>query len=188
MKIIFWKKTAAELLALLIVAGVSPVAPFSKTFERSAVTALGEVVASGYCGKDTNEGNEESVSRTLTKNNEDDENPTYALTISGTDAMVNYDPFMTPEAPWDSFKGSVASVVIVDGVTSIGHFDFYKFTNLTSLSFADTVTSICDSAFAQCSSLANIMILAIVTIIERGVFDLDTNLTSLIYGGSARSC
>ena len=35
----FWKKTAAGLLALLIVAGASPVAPFSQVFERSAITA-----------------------------------------------------------------------------------------------------------------------------------------------------
>ena len=35
----FWKKTAAGLLALLIVVGASPVAPFSQVFERSAITA-----------------------------------------------------------------------------------------------------------------------------------------------------
>ena len=39
MKNRFWKKTAAGLLALLIVAGASPVAPFSQVFERSAITA-----------------------------------------------------------------------------------------------------------------------------------------------------
>ena len=39
MKKNFWKKTAAGLMALLIVAGASPVAPFSQVFERSAITA-----------------------------------------------------------------------------------------------------------------------------------------------------
>ena len=35
----FWKKTAAGLLALLIVAGASPVAPFTKTAQKAAITA-----------------------------------------------------------------------------------------------------------------------------------------------------
>lgn len=38
----FWKKTAAGIMALLIVAGASPVAPFTKTAQTAAITANAE--------------------------------------------------------------------------------------------------------------------------------------------------
>ena len=179
----FWRKTVAACLALLLVTGNVPINPVADLFGSMAITAsaaLGDVVDSGYCGISTNEGGEESVSWTLTQNNEDNENPTYTLAISGTGNMTDYNPFRNSEkAPWDSVKENVASVVIGDGVTSIGYFAFYKFTNLTNLSIAGTVTSIGEDAFEKCSSLANITVPANVTSIGYRAFFKCTSLTSI---------
>ncbi len=164
-------------MALLIVAGTSPVTPFSQAFERSAITASaapGDIVEQGNCGT---EGHESDVTWTLTKNADDETK--YTLTISGTGDMMLYNPIKTPKAPWDSVKGSVASIVIGDGVTSIGNYAFYKFTNLTSLSIAGTVTSIGDSAFEGCSSLANVTVPASVTSIGECAFYRCESLTSI---------
>ncbi|MBR0277757.1 MAG: leucine-rich repeat domain-containing protein, partial [Clostridia bacterium] len=51
------------------------------------------------------------------------------LTISGTGDMTNYD-YMS--SPWLSSRSSVKTVVIQDGVTSIGNYAFYYCNNLTS--------------------------------------------------------
>lgn len=42
----FWKKTAAGIMALLIVAGASPVAPFTKTAQMATITASAEEAVS----------------------------------------------------------------------------------------------------------------------------------------------
>ncbi|MBO7458103.1 MAG: leucine-rich repeat domain-containing protein [Paludibacteraceae bacterium] len=76
------------------------------------------------------------------------------LTISGTGAMTDWDN--VDEVPWYSTKSSIQSVVIENGVTSIGKNAFRGCTNLTSVSLPNTVTSIGASAFMNCSALTSI--------------------------------
>ena len=49
----FWKKTAAGLLALLIVAGGTPIQPLSKVFEKTAITASAASTVDVPCSVDT---------------------------------------------------------------------------------------------------------------------------------------
>ncbi|MCD8310904.1 MAG: leucine-rich repeat domain-containing protein [Firmicutes bacterium] len=65
------------------------------------------------------------------------------LTISGEGEMKNN------YAPWGYYfyNGYVTSVVIEDGVTSIGRYAFEGCTSLTSVTIPDSVTSIGRSAF-----------------------------------------
>ena len=72
------------------------------------------------------------------------------LTISGTGAMTNYSSFAIP---WYSYKSSIKTVTIEDGVTSIGNDAFYYCSSLTSITIPDSVTSIGKYAFYGCSSL-----------------------------------
>lgn len=50
----------------------------------------------------------------------------------------------------------MTSIVIPDGVTSIGDNAFYNCSSLTSVTIGDGVTSISNSAFSGCSSLTDI--------------------------------
>ncbi|MBR4502959.1 MAG: leucine-rich repeat domain-containing protein [Clostridia bacterium] len=74
------------------------------------------------------------------------------LTITGTGAMDDY-TYDTP-APWAN--ESFSSVVIEDGVTSIGNYAFEYSTSMTSISIPDSVSSIGMSAFFGCRSLTDI--------------------------------
>ena len=77
------------------------------------------------------------------------------LTISGTGAMSNY-PGMT--MPWRSRRASITSVVISDGVTSIGYNAFNGCSNLTSVTIPPSVTSIEQNAFYGCYAMESLYI------------------------------
>ena len=83
---------------------------------------------------------------------------TYTLTIYGTGEMNGYSSDYNKTAPWKSFYETMKTVVINDGVTSIGNYAFYECTELTSISLPDSITSIGQHAFYNCSNLTNIII------------------------------
>ena len=70
------------------------------------------------------------------------------LTLSGNGAMGDYS--YASRAPWGS---DITSVVMEDGVTSIGEYAFYDCTGLTSVTIGNSVTSIGDWAFDGCDNL-----------------------------------
>lgn len=104
-------------------------------------------------------------------------NLTYALdsngvlTISGTGDMQN------SSFGWD--KNKIKSVIINDGVTSIGKEAFKNCTNLTSITIPDCITSIGDSAFDNCTGLTSVIIPGSVMSIGRYAFLQCTGLTSI---------
>ena len=55
------------------------------------------------------------------------------LTITGTGTMTNFSSFKGRGNPWNSYKGSIKTIIINSGVTSIGDESFFGFTSLTSL-------------------------------------------------------
>lgn len=89
------------------------------------------------------------------------------LRIYGTgdmyDSNGNWDYHITGTSPIADFKGQVRSVVIEEGVTSIGAAFFYQCTRLTSVSIPQSVRKISYEAFRGCSRLASINIPAGVT-------------------------
>ncbi|MCD8004012.1 MAG: leucine-rich repeat protein, partial [Clostridia bacterium] len=58
------------------------------------------------------------------------------LTISGTGDMYSYE---WGTSPWFYISNKITSIVIEDGVTSIGEYAFYGCTNLTSVTIPDSV-------------------------------------------------
>ena len=76
------------------------------------------------------------------------------LTISGTGVMNNYITYN--KAPWCNYNTSINSVIINNGVTSIGEYSFYECTALTSIIIPNSVTSIGGHAFHGCTNLSNI--------------------------------
>lgn len=102
--------------------------------------AMGAVVQSGKCG--------DNLTWTL--------NSDGTLSISGTGRMTEWDSSYS--VPWYKYRNQVISVLIHQGVTSIGTFAFKQCTNLTSLTMPSSVTSIGYYAFTHCTSLTNISV------------------------------
>ena len=99
------------------------------------------------------------------------------LTISGTGAMADYT--YSSSAPWRSFRSQVKSVIMENGVTSIGADAFHGCTSLTSVTIPNGVTSIREYAFYNCTSLTNVTIPNSVTSIGMYAFYGCSALTSV---------
>ena len=71
------------------------------------------------------------------------------LTVSGQGPMMNYSN--NSATPWELRKLEIESVVIGEGVTSVGSYAFNGCRNLVSADLPDSVVSIGDCAFYECS-------------------------------------
>ena len=131
---------------------------YSATAYRITKAAL----ASGTCG--------ENLTWVLEENG--------TLTVSGTGAM-------TSPVWWNSYKDSIKTVVIKDGVTTIEEGAFRDCKNLTSITIPASVTKIGDYAFKNCENLANITISGSVTKIGDYAFSGCSNLIDVTILGSA---
>ena len=114
---------------------------------------------------------------------------TGVLTISGTGAMDNYyyGRVGNKVSPWNDFTSVIKTVIINDGVTSIGEWAFYECSSLTSVTIPNSVTSIGEWAFFYCSSLTSITIPESVTNIGNSAFEGCSSLTSITIPESVTS-
>ncbi len=104
------------------------------------------------------------------------------LVISGTGAMTNYtysNGSYVTTAPWQEYISYIKSVIISDGVTSIGSYAFYGCTSLETVTIPDSVTSIGSYAFYNCTSLESVTIPDSVTSIGSYAFRYCTSLASI---------
>ena len=101
------------------------------------------------------------------------------LTISGTGAM--YDYAKDARAPWYDYKYKITSVVIDEGITSIGN-NAFSGCGFTSITIPSSVTSIGDNAFYFCQNLASITIPESVTSIGNYAFSNCSSLTKVTIG------
>ena len=105
------------------------------------------------------------------------------LTISGSGSMKNY----SGNSPWYSYRDSITTVQISNGVTSIGSQSFRNSANLKSVSIPNSVTSIGTSAFRYCSGLTSVIIPGSVASIGDCAFDGCTSMTSVTMGNGVTS-
>ena len=78
-------------------------------------------------------------------------------------------------------SSNLTSIVIPDGVTTIGNSAFYNCSNLTSVAIPDSVTIISGFAFAYCKSLTSVTFSknSLLTGMGDGIFTACGNLTSI---------
>lgn len=157
------KKMLAWVLSALLIAGCCLVAGVPKETVSAATTA------SGTCG--TN----------LTWVLKD-----WTLTISGTGAMKNYSR-VNSKSPWYSYRSQFQSVVIEEGITSIGEFAFYNCNSLTDITLPDSLISIGEHAFYDCLSLTDITLPDNLTNIRAGAFWNCESLTEILIPDSVTS-
>ena len=97
---------------------------------------------SGECG--------ESLSWSL-------DSETGVLRISGSGEMTDYvehkTKYDTDQAPWSIYLYYIKSIVIEEGVTSVGDYAFYKCIYATELTLPESLTDIGAHAFEKCVSL-----------------------------------
>ena len=142
---------------------------------ESKITAM-TPVASGTCGKET----PEDVTWRL-----EGEAGHYGLIITGTGAMADYIYLNT--RPWHNYSENIKTVLIENGVTSIGNNAFYGCSNLTTVTIPSSVTSIGEGAFIGCEKLTTVSIPASVTTIGESAFGYCSNLTSIEIPASVTS-
>ena len=143
------RKIVSVLLCVLLLASLLPVSAFADT------------TASGTCG--------DNLTWTL--------DGVGTLTISGTGAMYDYDNYK--RQPWYSARYHISSIVIGEGVTSIGIYTFSYLDSLRSVSIPASVTSIKDYAFDGCYKLTSVTIPDKVTSIGNYAFRKCYELTNI---------
>ncbi len=153
---------------MLFMAALSLVA--LQACQKEEDTPVTNVVETGTCGAQGS-----NLTWTL--------NADGTLTIRGKGAMEDYDYDGETEPPWTDYRGYISTVVIQDGVTSIGNYAFFNYWDLTSVTIPNTVTSIGESAFWQCD-LTSVTIPEGVTSIGAGAFCYCGELTSITFPNS----
>lgn len=113
------------------------------------------------------------------------------LIIYGEGAMYNN---VHDGSPF--YNSKIRTIVIKDGVTSIGDRAFWKCSYLESIVFCDSLTSIGECAFLECTKIEKLEIPEAVTLIEDSAFLDCSNLKSVklpkdltsIKGGTFADC
>jgi hypothetical protein len=106
------------------------------------------------------------------------------LTISGNGAMPDYN---FSSRPWVAHSYAVKTIIIGNGVTSIGGYAFFECSNATSITIGAGVTSIGEYAFYSCRSLTSVSIPSSVTSIGGWAFYGCSSLTSVSIPSSVTS-
>ena len=116
---------------------------------------------------------------------------TKVLTISGTGAMSDFDYYSGGmRAPWvkiNRIYNNLETVVISDGVTSIGEYAFYYCENLKNITIPSSVKSIGMGAFYHCDALASITIPESAASIGKEAFSYCNGLKDVTVPGSVKS-
>ena len=119
--------------------------------------------------------------RVLAENSACGDNVTWTLengtlTISGSGDMYN---FQASAKPWINARRAISSIVVTEGVTSIGEFAFSNCKNVTSVSLPGGLTRIGKMAFAGLDKLTELVIPGGVTVIGELAFMECTQLRSI---------
>ena len=104
------------------------------------------------------------------------------LTVSGSGSMYNFDNSGN-KAPWSTYRGSIRSVQIASGITSVGSFAFRECSVLTSAALPNSLQRIERNAFSY-SGITSITIPVGVTYFGNLAFGYCSSLSSIVYNAA----
>ena len=108
---------------------------------------------------------------------------TYKVTISGTGWMTEFDYYATPEPilpPWSEIRSKITTVVIEEGVHSVGNHAFMECDLLSSLTLPATLEKIGVLSFYHCISLPSVNLPEGFKWLDQAAFHYCTSLKSLV--------
>ena len=108
---------------------------------------------------------------------------TGTLTLDGSGAMKEYTS--AAEAPWYSYRDSIAHLVVKSGVTSLSSYAFVGCQNLADITLPDTLQTIGTMTFYGCDNLNNVAIPASVRTIGSYAFADALSLSRITFAGDA---
>ena len=144
----------------------------------------------GWCGAPETEGGAvtDNVIWTLTQNNEDNENPTYTLILSGTGETAAYSQvpgYNNSDTPWglSDYNDLITKVVVNEGITGLSYRIFGGMPLLNSFELPTTVTTL-NGTFIGCTSLTSITIPEHITEIGLNTFASCNNIRTINWPSS----
>lgn len=78
----------------------------------------------------------------------------HTLTITGSGQMKDYD--LDTKAPWFTWYNDIQTVILPNGITTIGAYAFYYCNHVENINFPESLEQICTYAFNYCSGLKTI--------------------------------
>ena len=156
------KRIAAAALVMLMVSGTVPFQPIAEVFDTAITASAAEITSSGIFGN--------GGSWTLDSDGK--------LTVKGT-GSISVNDFKSNK--------SIKSVVIENGITTIGGSVFCGCSSLTSVTIPNSVRFIGSNAFEDCSSLTTFTIPNSITSIYTATFKGCSSLTSVTIPNSITS-
>ena len=153
----YFKKALVVLMAVMMVFTMMPGMAWATdgTGTGSNESSAGNLVTSGNCGDSRNEGGVASVTWKLSTDG--------TLTISGTGAMENYWSTLSDKRPWKENLTKIKSLVVEEGVTSVGQNAFKSCSTLESVELPKSLTTIVSGAFVNCTGLKTMTLRHVVT-------------------------
>lgn len=114
---------------------------------------------------------------------------TKTLTLTGSGTVKNYNE-VYPQVPWKDFKPNIENIVIGEGITQLGQYNFFNCVALKSVSLPSTLKVISGGtvsnagAFSGCTALENITLPNGLEKIEYNAFYNCTSLKSITFPDS----
>ena len=105
------------------------------------------------------------------------------LVLTGTGAIADFDP---GDQPWTPVADRIRTVVIGDGITEIGCYDFFGCDQIRRVEMADSVVTIGDCAFQECTALAELRLSSALEEIGSSAFMECSSLSSVTLPASLR--
>ena len=134
--------------------------------EDAALADVGtDIIASGDCGDD--------AVWTLDSN--------HVLRISGSGEMYDYNSFNNNNyyPSWKSYKDDIYSVIIGEGITSVGREAFWNYDMISDISLPESLDRIGFLAFSGCNELTEVYLPDSLSVIDGSAFSECTKLVSI---------
>ena len=133
---------------------------------------------SGQAKADDASGTHGALTWSYTKDNK-------TLTISGSGDMAGFEN--ADAVVWVDVRTSAETLVVSEGITSVGNYAFYYMPNLKSVTLPSTLTSIGDYGFGYCNALASITVPNGLTSLGKGAFEGCGSLSSVFLPASVNA-